>query len=53
MIDVTSGTIIDREKLPGKTLFSVGTTIDIDGNIYVPTFNGYLFAFRPEMSDSH
>lgn len=49
VIDVASGSIIDRENLPGNTLFSVGTTIDTDGNIYVPTFNGYLFTFRPEI----
>lgn len=48
VIDVRSGTEIDRERLPGKTLFSVGTTIGPDGFVYVPTFNGYLFAFRPE-----
>ncbi|HEX3006583.1 MAG TPA: hypothetical protein VHO90_03100 [Bacteroidales bacterium] len=45
---VRSGRETDREPLPGKTLFSVGTTIGPDGYIYVPTFNGYLFAFKPE-----
>lgn len=48
IVETSSGIEIDREKLPGSTLFSVGTTIGIDGYIYVPTFNGYLFAFRPE-----
>jgi len=52
VVDVRSGTEIDREDLPGKTLFSVGTTIGPDGSIYVPTFNGYLFAFRPEEPDT-
>lgn len=48
VVDIRSGKVIDRENLPGSTLFSVGTTIGCNGFIYVPTFNGYLFAFRPE-----
>ncbi|HEX2968828.1 MAG TPA: PQQ-binding-like beta-propeller repeat protein [Bacteroidales bacterium] len=48
VIDVCSGAEVDREHLPGKTIFTVGTTIGSDGNIYVPTFIGQLFAFRPD-----
>jgi outer membrane protein assembly factor BamB len=47
VIDTKSGSELDREHLPGKTLFSVGTTLDLNGYVYVPTFNGHLFAFRP------
>jgi hypothetical protein len=38
---------LDREGLPGTTLFSVGVTVDPDGSVYVPTFDGLLFAYRP------
>lgn len=47
VVDVRSGAEIDREHLPGKTTFSVGTTIGPNGYIYIPTFNGQLFALRP------
>ena len=48
IMDVRDGTIYDRERLPGKPLFSVGTTVGKDGLILVPTFNGYLYAFRKD-----
>jgi outer membrane protein assembly factor BamB len=48
VVDVVTGEVLDRDSLPGKTYFSVGTTIGPEGNIYVPTFNGYLFAFGPQ-----
>ena len=48
VIDVRTGEILDREPLPEKTFFTVGTTIDKDGNIYVASFNGYLFAFEKQ-----
>lgn len=48
VVDATTGAEIDRERLPGQTTFSVGTTIAPNGYIYVPTFTGVLFAFRPE-----
>lgn len=50
VVDVLTGRELDREALPGKTVFSVGTTVGHDGYIYVPVFNGYLFAFRPAKS---
>ncbi|WP_276374592.1 PQQ-binding-like beta-propeller repeat protein [Chryseolinea sp. H1M3-3] len=46
IIDVRSGQELDREHLPGLPFFSVGITIGYDGTIYVPTFNGYLYAYR-------
>jgi outer membrane protein assembly factor BamB len=48
IVDVRTGKVYDRHTLPGKPLFSVGTTIAQDGSILVPTFNGYLYAFRKE-----
>lgn len=48
VIDTKSGGELDREPLPGITIFTVGTTIGFDGYVYVPSFNGYLFAFHPE-----
>jgi outer membrane protein assembly factor BamB len=47
IVDVLSGRELDREHLPGLPLFSVGITVGHDGNIYVPTINGYLYAYRP------
>lgn len=48
VVDAGTGAVLDREPLPGTTVFSVGTTVGPDGTVYVPTFNGHLFAFRPE-----
>jgi outer membrane protein assembly factor BamB len=48
VIDTTTGEVLDREPLPGTTAFSVGTTVGPDGTVYVPTFLGQLFAFRPQ-----
>lgn len=47
IIDTATGAVLDRHRLPGRTLFTVGTTLDANGYVYVPTFNGRLFAFRP------
>lgn len=47
VIDTATGAELDRESLPGVTLFTVGTTIGQDGTVYVPTFRGQIFAFRP------
>lgn len=47
VVDATTGVEQDRERLPGRTLFTVGTTIDQDGTVYVPTIRGQLFAYRP------
>lgn len=46
--DVLTGKVLDKETLPGKTFFTVGTTVGPDGTVYVPSFNGYLYAFRKE-----
>lgn len=48
VIDTATGEELDREPLPGTTAFTVGTTIGPDGTVYVPTFLGQLFAFRPQ-----
>jgi PQQ enzyme repeat. len=46
VVDVRTGGELDRHALPGTTIFSVGTSVGMEGNVYVPTFNGWLFAFR-------
>jgi outer membrane protein assembly factor BamB len=48
VLDSATGVELDREPLPGTTVFSVGTTIGPDGTVYVPSFLGELFAFGPE-----
>jgi outer membrane protein assembly factor BamB len=48
VVDTATGAVLDRDPLPGTTIFTVGTTVGPDGTVYVPTFNGHLFAFRPE-----
>ena len=48
IVDARNGTIYDRNPLPGRPLFSVGTTVTHNGTILVPTFNGYLYAFSAE-----
>lgn len=50
VVDAATGAERDREHLPGRTMFSVGTTIDRDGTVYVPTIRGQLFAYRPAAS---
>jgi outer membrane protein assembly factor BamB len=47
VIDTRNGRILDRETIPGKPFFTVGTTIDLDGTVYVPTIRGELHAYRP------
>jgi len=47
VVEAATGVELDREHLPGRTLFTVGTTIDRDGAVYVPTIRGQLFAYRP------
>lgn len=47
VVDTRTGQVLDRVHFPGKTLFTVGTTIGGEGNVYVPGFDGALFAFRP------
>lgn len=47
VVDTATGDELDREPLPGDTGFTVGTTLGLDGTVYVPTIRGQLFAFRP------
>ena len=47
VIDAATGAELDREPLPGSTIFTVGTTVGPDGTVYVPSILGQLFAFRP------
>lgn len=46
VVDTRDGTELDRERLPGACVFSVGTTVGTDGTVYVPTIVGGLAAFR-------
>lgn len=46
VLDAADGRELDREPLPGTCVFSVGTTIGVDGTVYVPTIVGGLHAFR-------
>lgn len=48
VLDASDGTELDREPLLGVAVFSVGTTMGLDGTIYVPTIVGGLYAFRAE-----
>lgn len=47
VVNAETGEELDREHLPGRTIFTIGTTVDLDGTVYVPTIRGQLFAFRP------
>lgn len=47
VLDSATGAELDREPIPGTAVFSVGTTIGLDGTVYVPTIVGGLYAFRP------
>jgi outer membrane protein assembly factor BamB len=47
VVDTTDGTELDREPIPGISIFTVGTTIGVDGTVYVPTLLGDLYAYRP------
>jgi outer membrane protein assembly factor BamB len=47
VLDTATGAELDREPIPGPSVFSVGTTIGPDGTVYVPTVVGGLAAFRP------
>ncbi|HEY8544396.1 MAG TPA: PQQ-binding-like beta-propeller repeat protein [Acidimicrobiales bacterium] len=47
VLDTRTGEELDREPLPGISVFSVGTTVGPDGTVYVPTIVGGLYAFRP------
>jgi outer membrane protein assembly factor BamB len=43
-----SGDTDVRACMRGTTIFTVDTTIGVNGTIYVPSFNGRLFAFKHE-----
>jgi len=47
VLDTTTGAELDRVRLPGKTIMSVGTSVGRDGTVYVATIEGKLHAFRP------
>lgn len=47
VVDTLTGRELDRERLPGQPLFTVGTTLGPDGMVYVPTIRGELHAYRP------
>jgi len=47
VVNTHTGAVLDRETIPGKPIFTVGTTVDRDGTVYVPSFLGELHAFRP------
>jgi len=47
VVDTATGAELDREPMPGLTIFTVGTTVAPDGTVLVPTITGDLFAFRP------
>lgn len=47
VVDVRTGAELDRVPLPGRTMFTVGTTFGLDGSVYVATILGQLFALRP------
>lgn len=46
VLDTATGEELDREELTGTPVFSVGTTIALDGTVLVPTIVGGLHAFR-------
>lgn len=45
VIDTRSGAVLDRQHIPGNPIFTVGTTMDRDGTVYVPTIRGELHAY--------
>ena len=47
VLDAATGEELDREPIPGVSVFSVGTTIGSDGTVFVPTIVGGLAAYRP------
>lgn len=47
VLDARTGRVLDREPIPGRPLFTVGTTVGPDGAVYVPTIRGALHAYRP------
>lgn len=52
VVDTRSGEVLDREPLRGVSGFTVGTTVGVDGTVYVASILGQLFAFRPAVESS-
>jgi outer membrane protein assembly factor BamB len=46
VVDVRTGDVLDREPVPGPSIFTVGTTVAADGTVLVPTITGRLSAYR-------
>jgi outer membrane protein assembly factor BamB len=46
VLDTKTGAELDRQSIPGKPIFTVGTTVGPDGTVYVPSIRGQLYAFR-------
>jgi len=44
-VNTRTGAVLDRESLSGKTIFSEGTTIGMDGAVYVSTINGEFILY--------
>jgi len=44
-IDTRTGEILDRDAIPGKPIFTVGTTLGPDGTVYVATILGEMHAY--------
>lgn len=47
VVDTRTGAEVDREPLPGISVFTVGTTVGPDRRVYVPTLAGEVHAFEP------
>lgn len=46
ILNTATGHTEDSAALPGRTFFSVGTTVGPGAQVYVSTIGGHLFAFR-------
>lgn len=46
VVDTRDGSTLDDQAIPGSCVFSVGTTVGVDGTVYVPTIVGNLVAYR-------
>lgn len=46
IVDALTGDEIDRQPIPGISAFTVGTTVGLDGTVYVPSIVGGLYAYR-------
>ncbi len=47
VLDAATGAQLDRERLVGARLFTIGTTTGPGGMVYAPTIAGQVFAFKP------